>query len=452
MTPLDAPTTRLALHGGAPAVTTPHPHEPWPPPPSAAELRRLAEQRTADIGIRGNAGPIGELEVAFRDSLTPGRRHAVAFNSGTSAVLAAMMAVGVGPGDEVVAPVLTYHAAVSPARALGAAVRFADVELGSRCLSPQALREAITPRTKAVVVVHQWGRAAAMTEILAIAREHGLVVIEDCSHAHGSRYAGRPVGTFGQVAIFSLQANKAVYAGEGGMLVTDDDEIFDRAVLAGHYRDRAKADVRTDGLRAFWESGHGLKLRMSPFNAIVALESLRQFDDLARRRQDALSHLNDALVGSATVVPVEVPDPRDMGAWYGFKPYLTPAAVAVGRDHVVAALRAEGVEVDAPSGRLLARLPLFGDDGAPWRAGAGDVPATPPEVELRRRFPHGCFLEENALSLPTFYRWPDDERVVEEYAAAFRKVDRALGALATTPASAAEAGAPAPRDAASHGR
>ncbi|QGQ19877.1 aminotransferase class V-fold PLP-dependent enzyme [Cellulomonas sp. JZ18] len=449
--------TRLALHGGAPAVTTPHPHEPWPPPPSPDELRRLADQRLTDIGIRGNAGPIGELERAFRDALTPGRRHSVAFNSGTSAMLAAMMAVGVGPGDEVVAPVLTYHAAVSPARALGAAVRFADVELGSRCLSPEALRATITPRTRAVVVVHQWGRAAAMDEILAIARQHGVAVIEDGSHAHGSRYGGRPVGTLGDVAIFSLQANKAVYAGEGGVLVTDDDELADRAVLAGHYRDRAKADVRHPSLRAFWESGHGLKLRMSPFNAIVALGSLARFEALARQRQAALAYLNDALRESATVVPVEVPDPGDMGAWYGYKPYLTPAAVRVGRSQVVAALRAEGVEVDAPSGRLLARLPLFADDDAPWRTRTGDVPAPPADAELRDRFPHGTFLEENALSLPTFYRWPDDRGVVDQYVEAFAKVDRELDALASGPAAderereAAVVG-PAPRDAASHGR
>ncbi|UZN02965.1 aminotransferase class I/II-fold pyridoxal phosphate-dependent enzyme [Cellulomonas sp. S1-8] len=446
-------SNELALVGGEPAVTTPHPHEPWPPAPLPGELERLARQRTDDIGIRGNAGPIGELEREFRDHLTPGRTHSIAYNSGTSAMLAAMMAVGVGPGDEVIAPVLTYHAAVSPARALGAGVRFADVELGSRCLDPAAVRAAITPRTRAVVVVHQWGRAAALREILAVAAEHGLAVIEDCSHAHGSRYDGRPVGTWGDVAIFSLQANKAVYAGEGGILVTDDDGIADRAILAGHYRDRARADVRDAGLRAFWESGYGLKLRMSPFNAIVALESLRRFDDLARQRQDALGHLNDALVASSTVVPVEVPDRRDMGAWYGYKPYLSDAGVAVGRDRVVEALRAEGVEVDAPSGRLLARLPLFAADDAPWRAAAGDEPSPMPDEEVAERFPRGCFLEANALSLPTFYRWPDDRGVVEQYLDAFAKVDAHLDRLAAVPAGAA-AGArpPAPRDAASHGR
>lgn len=421
--------SKLALLGGSSAVTVPHPHELWPPVASDRELARLSEQRNTDIGIRGNAGPIGELESEVRDILVPGRKHVVAYNSGTSALLAAFMALGIHEGDEVIAPVLTYHAAVSPARMLGATVRFADIDLRTRAIDPQAVEPLLSERTKAIVVVHQWGRAADLTGLLKIARDNGISLIEDCSHAHGSLHNGEPVGTKGDIGVFSLQANKAVFAGEGGVLVTDNQQIADRAILAGHYRDRSKADVKDADLRAFWESGFGLKLRMSPFNAIVALESLRTFRSRSEQRQDALAYLNEGIAAGRLLDAVDAPDPKAMGAWYGFKPIPTQRTRSyVDRATLVRLLQAEGVEVDAPSGRMLARLPLFQGDGVVW-AKPYDLPDQISEAELREQFPVGHFVEQNALSLPTFYRWPDDRRAVDEYLAAFGKIEAALDTL-----------------------
>lgn len=421
--------SQLAIFGGSPAVTAQHPHEVWPPAAHPDELARISHQRNEDIGIRGNAGPIGELEDLVRETLAPGRRHVVAYNSGTSALLAAYMALGIHEGDEVIAPVLTYHAAASPARSLGATVVLADIESATRGIDPVAARRLVTDRTKAIVVVHQWGHSADLAGLRKLAADFGIALIEDCSHAHGSLYEGRPVGTFGDIGVFSMQSNKAAFAGEGGVLVTDDQELADRAILAGHYRDRSKADVQDEQLHDFWESGFGLKLRMSPFNAIVGIESLRAFPDRVAQRQEALAYFNEGIAAGGLLEPVDAPDPKALGAWYGFKPIPAERTRShLDRATLVRLLRAEGVEVDAPSGRLLARLPLFRGTGVVW-ADPYEVPAPKTEAEYQRDFPVGYFVEQQALSLPTFYRWPEDKAVIDQYLVAFEKVEATLETL-----------------------
>lgn len=270
-------SSALVLLGGSAAVRTPRPHEVWPPQPSEEELAQLCEQRRTDISIRGNDGPTGELEREFPAFLDGEATYAVTFNSGTSALLAAYFALGVEPSTEVVGPDLTYHAALSPAFALGACVRLADIDGETRCIDPASAAERITERTRVVTAVHQWGHPCDMDALLELRERYGFRLLEDCSHAHGSTWRGRPVGTLGDAAVFSLQANKAVFAGEGGILVTSDEQVHDRAVLLGHYRDRSRDDVLYPQLRQYWVTGFGLKLRMSPFNAIVARNSLSRF-------------------------------------------------------------------------------------------------------------------------------------------------------------------------------
>ena len=412
--------TELALFGGAPSVTSPHPHEPWPPAPRQRELDALARQREDDIGIRGNAGPIGALEEEFRQALTPGAAYSVAFNSGTSALLAAYVGVGIGPGDEVIGPDLTYHAALSPVYALGGAVRTADIQRGSRCIDPASAEERITERTRAIVAVHQWGHPADIDALTRLCEKYGLALVEDCSHAHGSTYRGRPVGTFGDVAAFSLQTNKAVFAGEGGMLVTSSAQIRDRAVLLGHYRDRARDDVQDPVLRPFAVTGFGLKLRMSPFNAVVARESLAAFPRLKEQRHRSLAHLSDQLRAVDYLEPVEIPADVGMGAWYGYKPLYRPEMLSgVSRSTLIAALQAEGVEVDVPSGPQLSTQPLYGGTGPMFR-GPGDGVVNRPEQQ-----PVAADVAALALSLPTFYSWPGDRDTIEAYGEAFAKVGAA---------------------------
>ncbi|MFD9592992.1 DegT/DnrJ/EryC1/StrS family aminotransferase [Kitasatospora sp. NPDC059973] len=415
---------RLALLGGAPAISRPRPHEVWPPPADEAELSELAAQRNTDISIKGNSGPIGRLEADFLAFLDGGARYAVTFNSGTSALLAAYFALGVREGVDVVGPALTYHAALSPVFALRGDVVLADIDPDTRGLDPKALQSALTEHTKVVTVVHQWGHPCDMDAILPIAERHGLRVLEDCSHAHGSRYKGRPVGTFGDAAVFSLQANKAVYAGEGGILVTNDPGVQDRATLLGHYRDRSRDAVLDEDLRAHWVTGFGLKLRMSPFNAIVARHALAAFPARKEARHRCLRHLGEQLADVEYLQQVHVADHVDMGAWYGYKPLYRPQALGgVPRSVLIRALRAEGMEVGAPSGPRLSTLPLYARTENPLFPGVPKK-ATTPGADSQAEY-----VEQHALSLPTFTAWPDDTVLIDQYAEAFRKIGRHREAL-----------------------
>lgn len=419
------PEEQLALLGGAPAVSRPQPHENWPPHADASELAALAAQRNTDISIKGSSGPVRELEDAFRAFLGHRARWAVSFNSGTSALFAAYFALGVRDGTEVVGSALTYHAALSPVHALRGGVVLADIDPRTRCLDPGSLERAVTERTTVITAVHQWGHPCDMDAVLRIADKYRLRVLEDCSHAHGSTYKGRPCGTFGDAAVFSLQANKAVFAGEGGMLVTNDAAVHDRATLLGHYRDRSRDDVVDDALRDYWVTGFGLKLRMSPFNAIVALHSLAAFPERMNARHSALRYLGERLAEVDYIEPCHISEDVSMGAWYGYKPLFRPDALpGVSRTTLIEALRAEGLEVGAPSGPRLATLPLYAGAENPL------FPGTPKYANTPESGSAAAHVEQCALSLPTFNDWPADKSLIDEYLAAFQKVGRQRTVLA----------------------
>ncbi|MHA6803249.1 DegT/DnrJ/EryC1/StrS aminotransferase family protein [Salinifilum ghardaiensis] len=407
----------LAIRGGPATVRTPLPHEIWPPPSTEQERAELAAQRDTDISIRGSSGPVEALEDEFLDLVDRRSRYAITFNSGTSALLAAYFALGVTEGVEVVGPALTYHAALSPAYALRGDVRLADVDVRTRCLDIDSAERLITDRTRVLVAVHQWGHPCDMDQVERLANKYNLKVLEDCSHAHGSRYRGRPVGTFSDAAVFSLQANKAVFAGEGGVLVTDRADVHDRAVLLGHYRDRSRDNVVDDDQRRYWVTGLGLKLRMSPFNAIVARHSLRAFDERKTERHRCLQYFSERLSEIDYIEPV-VPAPEvDMGAWYGYKPLFRPERMpGVDRATLIEALRAEGVEVGAPSAPHLASLPLYHSERNAL------FPEVAQHANTTEHTPNAVTLERRALSLPTFTDWERDRPIIDEYAAAFAKV------------------------------
>lgn len=417
-------SSSLAVFGGTPAVTKPRPHEVWPPQPTEDELAQLAEQRRTDISIRGNDGPTGELEREFLAFLGDEPRYAVTFNSGTSALFAAYFALGVEPSTEVVGPDLTYHAALSPAFALGASVRVADIDGETRCIDPASAAERITERTRVVTAVHQWGHPCDMDALLALREKHGFALLEDCSHAHGSTWRGRPVGTFGDAAVFSLQANKAVFAGEGGILVTSDEQVHDRAVLLGHYRDRSRDSVVDPQLREYWVTGFGLKLRMSPFNAIVARNSLAAFPDRMEQRHACLNHLSAGLREVSYLEPVVIRPEATMGAWYGYKPRLHSLPDGVTRELVITALRAESLEVGVPSGPQLSIQPLYRGPRHPL------FPSLPAAANDPAAQPVAASVVDSALSLPTFNDWPGDKALIDEYIDAFKKVDENLDRLA----------------------
>lgn len=401
-------------------VTIAHPHEIWPPLADEAELLALIDQRKKDISIKGRTGIIKELEDAFLDYLDHKMKYCISFNSGTSALLAAYFALGIEEGDEVIVPALTFHAAISPLFILRANPILIDVDRHTRCIDPRKIEQAITPKTKAITVVHQWGHPGDILAILKVAKKHNLKVIEDCSHAHGSTYKGKKVGTFGDVAVFSLQAAKMLYAGEGGLLVTSNTEYHDRATLLGHYRDRSLEEIKDPFYQSFWVTGYGLKLRMSPYNAVTALHALKKLDYRIEQRRKCLYYFMSFLKELPEIEVPFIADWAGMGGWYGFKPlYIQAKNNDIDRGAYIALLVAEGVEIAVPSAPVLADLPLYN-----LKKDKMFLKRSDKKTHKSKSFPVAQFFANNSLSLPTFSDWERDKPVIDQYVKAFQKISK----------------------------
>ncbi|MDP7348165.1 MAG: DegT/DnrJ/EryC1/StrS family aminotransferase, partial [Phycisphaeraceae bacterium] len=221
----------LAILSGPQAVTDPPPdlfH--WP------IVTHEDEQAVIDV-LRAGSMSGHDVTRAFEREFAAwiGSTHALAYPNGTMALLAAFYAVGVRRGDEVICPSLTYWASAMPVMQLGATPVFADIDPQTLCIDPDNIERHISDRSRTIVVVHNAGHPCEMDGICRIARRHNLPVIEDVSHAHGSLYKGRRVGTFGDIAAMSMMAGKSFAIGEAGMLVTDDRHLLETAAAFANY-------------------------------------------------------------------------------------------------------------------------------------------------------------------------------------------------------------------------
>jgi dTDP-4-amino-4,6-dideoxygalactose transaminase len=276
-----------------------------------------------------------------------GRRHGVAVANGTLALELALHAFGIGPGDDVVTASRTYVASASCAVMRGARPVIADVDRDSQTVTAETLRAALTPETRALVVVHLAGWPCPMDEIMALAEERNLVVIEDCAQAHGATYKGRPVGSFGHAAAFSFCQDKIITtAGEGGMLVLDDEAAWKRAWAykdIGRAYDAVYHRQHPPGFRWLTES-FGSNWRMTEMQAAIGRIQLRKLPGwVARRRQ----HAERLAAGVQDLAGLRLPlPPADIGhAYYKFYAFVRPERLAAGwdRDRVMAEINAQGV-------------------------------------------------------------------------------------------------------------
>ncbi|MHC4542442.1 MAG: DegT/DnrJ/EryC1/StrS family aminotransferase [Planctomycetota bacterium] len=220
-----------------------------------------------------------------------GRKYGLAYNNGTAAILGAMYALGIGPGDEVICPSITYWASIVQTYSLGATPVFADVDPDTLCIDPNDIEHRITPRTRAIVVVHYASMPAEMDAIMKTARKHKLKVLEDCSHAHGALYKGKQVGIFGEAAAFSLMTGKALAIGEAGILFTDDRAVYERAILFGHYI--RHDEITLDELKPFagLPSG-GAKHRMHQLSSAFGLVQLELYPEQMAEIDKAMNYLS----------------------------------------------------------------------------------------------------------------------------------------------------------------
>ena len=238
------------------------------------ELRNLMDAFLSNW-ISSTGDYIRSLEQRFADKA--GVSYGVATSNGTVSLQLALAALGIGAGDEVIVPDFTFAASANAVIHAGARPVLVDVDPETWCLSPEIIEAAITPRTRAVMPVHVFGRAAPMTEIAAVARSRGIYVIEDCAEAHGARYDGKPIGSFSDVASYSFFANKIITTGEGGMCVTND------ADLAARMRMLRDHGMRPE--RRYWHDEAGFNFRMTNMQAAIGCAQLDRMDELLAMRR-----------------------------------------------------------------------------------------------------------------------------------------------------------------------
>lgn len=243
---------------------------------------------------------IGEFEGRFSQYV--GSRYATTVSNGTVALHLALVALGIGPGDEVIVPTLTYIASANAVAYTGATPVFVDSEAASWQISPEDIRAKITPRTKAIMPVHLYGAACDMDAIMAIAREHNLLVVEDCAEAIGTLYKGRHVGTFGDIATFSFFGNKTMTTGEGGMVVTNDQTLHDRAV---HFKGQGLATSRQ-----YWHDVIGFNYRMTNICAAIGVAQMERMDGFLEGKRRVAQGYMDRLGGLDLTFQEEKPDTR----------------------------------------------------------------------------------------------------------------------------------------------
>lgn len=208
-----------------------------------------------------------------------GRKYAISLPSCTSGLHLALLSLGVGTGDEVIVPDITWIATSAPISYVGATPVFADIDELSWCLSAESFAQRITPKTKAAIIVDLYGNMPDMDAILEIAAKHGIAVIEDAAEAIGSEYKGRKAGSFGEVSTFSFHGSKTLTTGEGGMLVTDREDIYQRCLfLRDHGRDPQS--------KMFWNTEVAYKYKMSSMQAALGLAQLERIEELINRKRE----------------------------------------------------------------------------------------------------------------------------------------------------------------------
>jgi dTDP-4-amino-4,6-dideoxygalactose transaminase len=338
-----------ALVGGEPTVTASLPAWPLVDQEALAEITRvITEETLCPVGAEGTQG---EFERAF--AAMHGRKWGLAVNGGTAALMLGLHGAGVLPGDEVIVSPFTWGASVSCVLQNLAIPIFADIDPATFTLDPASIEARITPRTKAIVVVHIFGFPADMTAIMEVADRHGLAVIEDCAQAHGAKHAGRLVGSWGTVGAFSLQASKNLTGGEGGILICDDREVYERAMSMGTHPQRLYAELELPEFREKIDS-LAFNYRMHSMAAALANTQLKYLDEWTLARGRNARRLYDAVRDLPYVdVPAGLPE-TDRHAYYNIPFTYRPDVISLSRNEFVEALKAEGVNAG-----VYVRVPLY---------------------------------------------------------------------------------------------
>ena len=399
---------KLAMLGGDRAVPRSLRILQWPMV-TVEEERAVSRALASGKFTTAAAGEveISSLEREWADFV--GTAHCVAVDNGTAALSLALAAAGVAPGDEVIVPALSFIASALAAVHIGAAPVFVDIDPDTFNATAEAIENAVTDRTRAIVVVHLHGLPADLEQILAVARRHDLLVVEDAAQAHGARYRDRPVGSYGTVNTFSLNVSKNLpTCGEGGLVTTDDPRLYRRASMLRQFGEA----LAESGDRSYVSHLPGWNHKPNALQCAFTRAQLGRFEMTAKMRDRNVEQFLAALSGLPGLQTPSCPPDRSH-AWHILRFRVQPAAFGLDQDRggplravLMRALRAEGVPV---SHYQLMPLPS-------QRAFAGSAE--------RGDFPNSYQVIEDSFTIQKAHLHPDAGPLLDSYAAAFDKVWR----------------------------
>ena len=361
-----------------------------------------------------------------------GLKEAIAVNSCTAAIHLALLALGIGKGDEVITTPMTFIATATSVLHAGAKVVFADVEENTGLIDVNKVEDAITPRTKAIMPVHLNGYPADMDAVNAIANKHGLVVIEDACQSHGSLYKGRKTGSLGTAAGFSLNSWKNLGGGDGGLLTTDDEDCYERALMVREFGERIYKGKK----REYNSYAMGWMYRTTEFVGAFVRSQLKRLDEMNACRTRNAETLKREL---AKYEFIQFPAYRtDRTCVYWFFPMtISSKSTCIDiqddllRDKISYALTSEGLRAGAWQRRILPDQSIFRDKigygkGSPWTDGhyKGNVIYNPAD------YPVAQAVVDQTVWLSNMYGWPSDESDIELALTAFDKVFSRLDEVA----------------------
>ncbi|MCD4825096.1 MAG: DegT/DnrJ/EryC1/StrS family aminotransferase [Phycisphaerae bacterium] len=283
-------TSKLAILGGTPVCSESLQQPAWPP------ISEATAERLKEVYLSGQWSFNSPAEQEFAQAFAAyhDAKHGIFMANGTVTLQCALAACGVGPGDEVIVPALTWMATAMAVHYVGAKPVFVDIEPDTLCLDPTKIEAAITGKTKAIMPVHLYASMADIDAILNIAGKHGLTVIEDCAHMHGGKWNGRGVGSWGKIGSFSFQQSKTVTSGEGGICITDDDELAEKLFRMKHIgyacgMSQGQADQGPPaGLTCY-------NFRATAFQAVILSDQLKELKGLIERYGENASRLEARL-------------------------------------------------------------------------------------------------------------------------------------------------------------
>ena len=315
--------------------------------PSITELEVAHVTDAVRSGWVSSLGPyIEEFETRFAKLC--GTRFALAVSSGTTGLHLALMSAGLKAGDEVIVPDLTFIATANAVSYIGAKPVFADIDGKSLGLCAASVERLISSKTKAIIPVHLYGHPADMDPLLALAKRYGLRIIEDAAEAHGARYKGRQAGSIGTCGVFSFYGNKIITSGEGGMITTNDEELWSKAK---RLRDHAMSPTRR-----YWHEEIGYNYRMTNLQAALGVAQMKRVDELTARRSEIIGWYRENLGGQAGLTLNRVEPWADCAFW--MQCVEVEGLIDGTRNQLMAALKQRGVD-SRPYFYPLSEMPMY---------------------------------------------------------------------------------------------